>query len=115
MPLFDEVLGWLHSTVRASGLDGNIGLRLASIFTSIGLPAPRLTFEMLVDCSPDSEIWEFVADTVQSLLPRLEQLGIVNAAGVQLDTLADRLRQEQAKLGSVVGVMPLMGAWSGKS
>jgi len=112
--LFEEVVGWLHSTVRASGLDSDIGLRLPSIFASAGLSAPKLTLEMLVDCSPDSEICQFVADTVRSLLPRLEQLGITASARVQVDTLAERLRQEQAVLGSVVGVMPLMGAWSRK-
>lgn len=114
MPLFEEVIGWLHASVRASGLDGEIGLRLASIFSAVGLPAPRLTFEMLVECSPASEIWDFVADTVRSLLPRLEYLGVTDAARVQLDTLADRLRRQQADLGSVVGIMPLMGAWCGK-
>ena len=114
LPLFEEVIGWLHSTVRAGGLDGDIGLRLPSIFASAGLSAPKLTLEMLVDCSPDSEIFPFVADTVRSLLPRLEQLGIVASAHVQVETLAERLRQEQAELGSVVGVMPLMGAWCRK-
>jgi SAM-dependent methyltransferase len=112
--LFEEVIGWLHRTVRESGLDGDIGLHLPSIFASAGLSAPKLTFEMLVDCSPDSEICQFIADTVRSLLPRLEQLGIIASARVQLDTLAERLRQEQAVLGSVVGVMPLMGAWCRK-
>jgi 2-polyprenyl-3-methyl-5-hydroxy-6-metoxy-1,4-benzoquinol methylase len=112
--LFEEVVGWLHSTVRASGLDSDIGLRLPSIFASAGLAAPKLTLEMLVDCSPDSKICQFVADTVRSLLPRLEQLGITASARVQVDTLAERLRQEQAVLGSVVGVMPLMGAWCRK-
>ncbi|HWY59266.1 MAG TPA: class I SAM-dependent methyltransferase [Terriglobales bacterium] len=114
VPLFEEVIRWLHSTVEASGLDGNVGLRLPFIFASIGLPAPKLTFEMLVDCSPDSEVCEFVAHTVRSLLPRLEQLGIVSSARVQVDTLAGRLRQEQAELGGVVGVMPLLGAWCRK-
>lgn len=112
--LFEEVIGWLHSTVRASGLDSDIGLRLPSIFASAGLSAPKLTLEMLVDCSPDSEICQFVADTVRSLLPRLDQLGITASAHVQVDTLAERLRHEQAVLGSVVGVMPLMGAWCRK-
>jgi len=112
--LFEEVVGWLHSTVRVSGLDGDIGLHLPSIFASAGLSAPKLTLEMLVDCSLDSEIYQFVADTVRSLLPRLEQLGIIASARVQVDTLAERLRQEQAVLASVVGVMPLMGAWCRK-
>jgi 2-polyprenyl-3-methyl-5-hydroxy-6-metoxy-1,4-benzoquinol methylase len=70
--LFEEVIGWLHSTVRAGGLDGDIGLHLPSIFASAGLSVPKLTLEMLVDCSPDSEICQFVADPVRSLLPRLE-------------------------------------------
>jgi SAM-dependent methyltransferase len=113
-PLFEEVIGWLHSTVQASGLDGDIGLGLPSIFASADLPAPKLSFEMLVDCSPDSEIFEFVVDTVRSLLPRLEQMGIVSSARVQVDSLAERLRQEQTELGSVVGIMPLMGAWCRK-
>jgi len=112
--LFEEVIGWLHSTVRASGLDSDIGLRLPSIFASAGLSAPKLTLEMLVDCSPDSEICQFVVDTVRSLLPRLDQLGITASARVQVDTLSERLRHEQAVLGSVVGVMPLMGAWCRK-
>jgi len=112
--LFEEVIGWLHSTVRASGLDSDIGLRLPSIFASAGLSAPKLTLEMLVDCSPNSEICQFVVDTVRSLLPRLDQLGITASARVQVDTLSERLRHEQAVLGSVVGVMPLMGAWCRK-
>lgn len=114
LPLFEETIGWLHSTVRASGLDGDIGLRLASLFASVGLPAPKLSFEMLVDCSPDSEVFDFVVDTVRSLLPRLAQLEIVAPARVQVDTLGEHLRQEQARLGSVVGIMPLMGAWCRK-
>jgi ubiquinone/menaquinone biosynthesis C-methylase UbiE len=114
LPLFEEVIGWLHSTVRASGLDGDIGLRLPSVFASVGLPAPKLTFEALVDCSADSEICEFVADTVRSLLPRLEQLGIVSSRRVQVETLAGRLRREHAELGGVLGMMPLMGAWCRK-
>jgi hypothetical protein len=114
LPLFEEVIGWLHSTVRASGLDDDIGLRLPFIFASVGLPAPKLTFEALVDCSADSEICEFVAATVRSLLPRLEQLGIVSSRRVQVETLAGRLRQEQAELSGVLGMMPLMGAWCRK-
>jgi 2-polyprenyl-3-methyl-5-hydroxy-6-metoxy-1,4-benzoquinol methylase len=114
LALFEEVIGWLHRMVQASGLDGDIGLRLPFIFASAGLPGPKLTFEMLVHCSPDSEICQFVAETVRSLLPRLEQLGIVTSAHVRVDTLAERLAQEQAEPGSVVGVMPLMGVWCRK-
>jgi 2-polyprenyl-3-methyl-5-hydroxy-6-metoxy-1,4-benzoquinol methylase len=113
-PLFQEMIGWLHATVAASGLDGDIGLRLPSIFLSAGLPRPQLTFEMLVDCNPESELYEFCVETVQSLLPRMTELGVTTAAHVRVDTLAERLRKEAATLNSVIGVMPLMGAWCNK-
>lgn len=113
-PLFEKVIGWLHSAVRGSGLDGDIGLKLPQMFASAGLRIPQLTFEMLVNCSAHSEIYEFVADTARSLMPKLDQLTTVAVGTVQIETLANRLRQEQASLGSVVGVMPLMGAWCRK-
>lgn len=113
-PLFREILGWLHSTLAASGFDGDIGERLPSLFVSAGLPRPKLRFEMLVDSGAESEIYDFCTDTVRSLLPRIEELGIATAEKIQLDTLATRLRSEASALDTVIGVMPLMGAWSAK-
>jgi hypothetical protein len=114
-PLFQKMLGWLHFTVQASGLDSDIGVRLPSLYLSAGLPRPKLSFEMLVNCDVESEVYDFCADTVRSLLPRIEELGISTAEKVQVDTLAQRLRSEASALGTVIGVMPLMGAWSKKS
>jgi 2-polyprenyl-3-methyl-5-hydroxy-6-metoxy-1,4-benzoquinol methylase len=113
-PLFQEMIGWLHNTVLASGLDADIGVRLPSLYLSAGLPRPTLTFEMLVDCTPESEIYDFCTDTVRSLLPRMQELGITTAEEVQLETLAPRIRREARDLGTVVGVMPLVGAWANR-
>lgn len=113
-PLFQEMIAWLHDTVLASGLDSDIGVRLPSLYVSAGLPRPKLSFEMLVDCTFESEIYDFCTDTVRSLLPRMEELGISTAENVQADTLAQRLRSEASELGTVIGVMPLMGVWARK-
>jgi hypothetical protein len=113
-PLFNQVVGWLHQTLTASGFDLDVGMRLYSLFVSVGLLAPRLAFEMLVDGNPESDIYEYSTDTMRSLLPRMERLGITTAELVQVETLTHRLRQEAAALGSVVGVMPLMGTWCRK-
>lgn len=114
-PLFQEMLGWLHSTLAASGFDGDIGLRLPSLYISAGVPRPRLSFETLVDSGAESEVYDFCTDTVRSLLPHIEQLGISTAEKIQLDTLTTRLRTEASALETIIGVMPLMGAWSKKS
>ena len=114
-PLFQAMLGWMHETVHRSGLDGDIGVRLPVIFEAAGLPRPQLAFEMLVDCNAESEIYDFCAETLRSLLPRIEELGISTAKRIQLDTLAERLKAEARKLATVIGVMPLVGAWTYKS
>lgn len=111
-PLFQKMLDWLHRTLAASGFDGDIGVRLPSLYVSAGLPRPRLCFEMLVDCGPESEIYDFCTDTVRSLLPRIEELGISTPEKVQLDTLATSLRAEASALETVIGIMPMMGVWS---
>jgi len=58
--------------------------------------------------------YEWIAETVRSLLPRLEALGMTTAAEVDIDTLAQRLRQEAIeKRGVMMG--PLMiGAFARK-
>ena len=114
LALFNQLIGWLHRMVRETGLDADMGLRLPALFATAGLPMPKLSFEVIVDCDANSEIFPFVADTVRSLLPRLEQLGITTSAQLNIDTLVERLRREQTELGSIVGVMPLMGAWCRK-
>ena len=69
---------------------------------------------MLVGCTAESEIYDFCTDTVRSLLPRIEELGISTAEEVQVETLAQQIRCEGRDVGTVVGVMPLMGAWAKK-
>jgi hypothetical protein len=70
---------------------------------------------MLVDSGTEVELYELCADTVRSLLPRIEELGISTAETIQVATLADRLRQESSSVEAVIGIMPLIGAWATKS
>ena len=113
-PLFQQMLGWLHATLAAGGFDGDIGVRLPLLYLTAGLPRPKLSFEMLVDSGAESEVYDFCTDTVRSLLPRMEELGICTAERVELNTLATRLRAEASALETVIGIMPLMSAWSKK-
>jgi hypothetical protein len=55
-----------------------------------------------------------VADTVRSLLPMLEQMGLVSTEDVEVETLADRLRAEALRLRGVQMLPIVMGAWARK-
>jgi len=114
VPLVQDLVGWITATFKAAGLDPDLGGRLPSIFAEAGLPWPELCFENRLDCRADLEICELGADTVRSLLPRMEGLGIVTREVVEPDTLASRLRRQVVEHGAIFGVMPMVGAWSRK-
>lgn len=114
IPLLQDLMGWITATFKAAGLDPDLGSRLHAIFPEAGLSAPELCFEHRLECRADSEVVELGADTVRSLLPTMERLGIVTKEIVQPDTLAWRLRHQAVEHGAVFGVMPMVGAWSRK-
>jgi SAM-dependent methyltransferase len=114
IPLLQDLMRWITATFKAAGLDPDLGSRLHAIFQEAGLPAPELCFEHRLDCRADGEIIELGADTVRSLLPTMERLGIVTREVVQPDTLASRLHRQAVENGAIFGVMPMVGAWSRK-
>jgi hypothetical protein len=58
--------------------------------------------------------YTYVVDTVRSLLPMLEQMGLVSAEDVDVETLADRLRAEALGQRGVQMLPIVMGAWARK-
>ena len=114
VPLLQDLVGWITATFKAAGLDPDLGSRLHVIFAGADLPDPELCFENRIDYRADLEICELGADTVRSLLPTMEGLGIVTREVIEPDTLAWRLRRQAIEHGAVFGVMPMVGAWSRK-
>jgi hypothetical protein len=53
-----------------------------------------------------------MAQTLRSLLPLAEKLGVTTAEEVQIDSLADRLRKEVREARGVIVLPSLIGAWS---
>jgi hypothetical protein len=55
-----------------------------------------------------------MAQIVRSLLPMIEKFGLSDAASVEIDTLAERMRHEAVANESVIVIPPLIGAWARK-
>lgn len=60
----------------------------------------------------DSPLYDYLANTVRSILPMLERFGISTAAEVDVDTLAERLRREVVTARGTVLCPPMVGAWA---
>ena len=110
-PLYEQCIEW---TTKAFGLGSELsmGLKLFGTFTQAGLGKPQVRVMARVEGGNDSPAYEYVAQTTRSLLPKMEQFGIATAEQVQIETLADRLREEVSAGGGVIVMRPVFSAWA---
>jgi 2-polyprenyl-3-methyl-5-hydroxy-6-metoxy-1,4-benzoquinol methylase len=92
----------------------NIGTQLFWLMQEAGLPPPECRLECVMDGGPYSPVYEWLAETVRSVLPRMEALGITNAEAADCDTLAQRLREEAVAKRGVVIAPAMIGAFARK-
>jgi 2-polyprenyl-3-methyl-5-hydroxy-6-metoxy-1,4-benzoquinol methylase len=112
--LSEQVVRWSipPAHLAPGGPNTQMGTQLFRDFVDAGLPAPNLRTEAPMGGGPDWPGYELVAETLRSLMPALQRMGIVNPAEVDIDTLAERLRDD-AVAGARVQMLPIVvGAWS---
>jgi ubiquinone/menaquinone biosynthesis C-methylase UbiE len=113
-PLHQQVMRWTTPPPGSGGPEQQMGSKLHQTYLDAGLPAPQLRLDAPVGGGEDWPGYAYVADTVRSLLPMMEQMGAVSAEDVDIDTLADRLRAEALGLRGVQMLPIIMGAWARK-
>jgi len=114
LALLNECVFWITETLRRSGAHIQMGLDLLRTFLAAGLGVPQMMMEARVEGGPNSEVYEYMAQLVRSLLPMIEKFGVSDAAYVQIDTLAESMRHEAVATDSVIVIPPLVGAWARK-
>ena len=112
VPLHDQVVKWTTPPPGAPGPDIEMGPQLFQTYLAAGLSAPQLRLDAAIGGGPDWPGYAYLAGTVRSLLPFLEQIGAVTAAEVDIDTLEDRLRDEVVAVNGVQILPSLIGAWT---
>lgn len=114
VPLFALCGGWIVEAFKRAGVETSMGSRLYSIYKQAGLAEPQMFSAGRVEGSPESQIYEWLAQTIRSLLPMIEKTGVATKEEVGIDTLADRLRAEVTAKGAVVHSPIFVGAWARK-
>jgi 2-polyprenyl-3-methyl-5-hydroxy-6-metoxy-1,4-benzoquinol methylase len=109
--LSNKVRHWIVETLKAGGAETRMGSKLLRTFLDAGLPRPAMTASCRVESGPDSAVYDHHASIVRSLLPLAERAGLTTASEVEVDTLADRLRQEAIELQQVTFESRMVGAW----
>lgn len=113
-PLFDENLRLIVETLDRVGTHIDMGLSMYSAYVAAGLPAPSMRYEAAIGGGHDFAGFQVAAQVTASMLPTIERLGLGTAAELEVETLADRMRDEVVAAGGVVTFPPLVGAYAAK-
>ena len=114
LPLFDRLSAWLKETQSQGGPDYHMGLKMQRLYQHVGLPAPQLTLDAPLGTGANWTGYQYLAETVEMLLPPMRQLGIAMPADVDTSDLAERLRKEAVENDAVIVLPAIIGAWSRK-
>jgi ubiquinone/menaquinone biosynthesis C-methylase UbiE len=107
-----ELTQWITSAFERAGARPHMGSQLYSMFHAARLPAPKLWCDARMEGGPDSEVYVWLANTVRSVLPLLERHGITTAERVQIDTLAQRIRERAIAAAACVSGPWYVTAWT---
>jgi SAM-dependent methyltransferase len=110
-PLYDDIVKWSCAVVGGAGADLSAGGRLRTTFLESGLPGPETRLEALVAGGPDSVYYDYVEQSVRSMLPEARRLGLSGYDEAAADGLAARLRDEVVESGGSLLAWPVVAAW----
>jgi ubiquinone/menaquinone biosynthesis C-methylase UbiE len=111
LALFRETRDVIVATTRRAGFEPDMGTKLPPFFRCLGL-RPRALMSARVESGPDSPAYKYLEETIRSVLPVAEKLGVTTAAATDVDTLGERLKHQLTSEDAVFVMPPLTGAWA---
>jgi 2-polyprenyl-3-methyl-5-hydroxy-6-metoxy-1,4-benzoquinol methylase len=112
-PLWLAARDTIIETFTAMGLDPTFAATMPALFRQAGLSTPRLVLGAPIGGAEHTELIAFVAETLASLLPAREKLGLVtHDAFADVDALRQRLHDELSAADGVATTPALITAWS---
>ena len=112
VPLLNRVAQWVITAFERGGAELDMGLRLDATFRAAGLSPPEPYAGARPVAGADSAGYAVLAAVTRSLLPAIEKFGIATAAEVDIDTLADRLRNATVAADACWLSPVMVGAWA---
>ena len=112
-PLANKLIDWALAVFERSGAHSGMGFDLYRAFVEAGLPEPYMHCEYPVGGPEGWAGYSIRSPTaLRSVLPLLEDYGIATAEEVDVDTLAERVRQEVETAKRPIRLVPHVTAWA---
>jgi len=105
---------WSIPPPGTPGPEMQMGTKLFKAYLEAGLPAPELHVEAPAGGGTDWPGYDYVAETLRSLLPALQRVTGLDPRQVDIDTLAARLRDDVTSRQAIQMLPIIYGAWARK-
>jgi SAM-dependent methyltransferase len=105
---------WGARAFASAGIPISMAAPLNRAFLAAGLGEPEMAVHTPLGDGDGCSGYEWFAESLRSLLPMLEQYGIVTAEILDPDNLASRCRAETIDTGVPLMLIPLVTAWAQK-
>jgi len=112
LPLWRAARDAIIETFTTMGLDPTFAATMPALFRQAGLSTPQLVLGAPIGGAEHTELIAFVVETLQSLLPAREKLGLATDDFADPDALLTRLGEEVADAGGVATTPAMITAWS---
>jgi hypothetical protein len=112
--LWEQVWRLSTDVWRRAGGNVHAGMQLPAMFREAGLPAPQMRYEASIGADRDWPGFQMRADDVRTFIPLARQFGIVTEEEIDMETLAERLREETVRHGGAARLPVVVSAWARK-
>jgi len=112
--LLRQVWEWATQAFREAGVHTAMAQPLTHAFIAAGLGEPGMVLHAPMGCHADWAGYEWLAESLRSVLPLMEQYGIVTAQDLKIETLPERLRAEVVRTGFPFMMLPMVLTWGRK-
>jgi hypothetical protein len=113
VPLYDQV--WrVFQDVFSKVAHVDMGAQLFHLAVAAGFNTPDCCAEYPIEGGAQSPVYLWIAESLRSILPRAEALGVARAADFDIDTLASRLEQQALSGPSGLAGPAMIGCFARK-
>jgi ubiquinone/menaquinone biosynthesis C-methylase UbiE len=112
IPTYDIMAEWIDETLRRTGVDVRLGIKLYSTFLAAGLPEPTMRLHAVIGGAKALDEVHFEADLAVTLGAVMEETGVATADELGADSLVDRIVQDMTANQSVIVGRAVIGAWT---
>lgn len=114
MPLIFSVGEQIVYFFRRAVPRPDVGTQLFHLMQDAGLPPPECRAECVMEGGPDSLMYEWFAETLMSLSPKFENVGMRPPARTDGESLTQALREEALQLRGAFLSPMVIGAFGRK-